>query len=60
MTIKLERYCLRIFCLLGINIVNNSKLVAGSTFISFSLRMACNNGQRRPICVVYIQDWPIL
>ena len=27
----------------GINIVNNLKLVAGFTFISFSLRLARNN-----------------
>ena len=46
---KLERYCsLTFFCFesylifLWINIVNNLKLVAGFTFISFSLRLARN------------------
>ena len=46
---KLERYCLlTLFCFesclifLWINIVNNLKLVAGFTFISFSLRLARN------------------
>ena len=34
------------FC--GINIVNNLKLVAGFTFISFSLRLARNNVKTKP------------
>ena len=48
---KLERYCsFTFFCFesyliffLWINIVNDLKLVAGFTFISFSLRLARNN-----------------
>ena len=51
MTIKLERYfcayiflfCTLSYSLLFINIVNSLKLVAGFSFISFLLRLACNS-----------------